>query len=441
MEVSSPEGGGSVYGRSSSYQCVGSDNVRSPTNEDNDETLLVRKYLPVQNKEAMEIKMGPLYGDSSIDVTHWDRKAGTLESAIFVVQSTYLSAFLPLYPFCFVSILPHDARLVFSLLVLMPLIKFISDFTDFAADGVSQVAGGLLNASLGNLPELIIAVMSMRKDMNQIAKISMFGSIVSNLLLVAGFVYLVQGLKFRSSEFSRKIGLTYAAIILVAASSFVLAHLLHVNVEQSENLENILSICIAVLLLGLYIMFCFQQLRSDPEDEVSELISPPSELPGVKFSDCVLWLCVLAAATSFLCDVIIDCIEPVAEKWNCTQVFIAGIILPFVGNIPEHYSAVVAASKNKMNLALSIAVGSAIQIATLLFPILVFAGISIGVPMSFYVGQIETYIIVASCFFSAYPLITGTSSYVIGYCFIVFYIFYVVGYYFREESSAIAGES
>jgi len=107
-------------------------------------------------------------------------------------------------------------------------------------------------------------------------------------------------------------------------------------------------------------------------------------------------------------------------------------------NIPEHYSAVVAASKNKMNLALSIAVGSAIQIATLLFPIMVFAGISIGVPI--YVGQIETYIIVGSCFFSAYPLITGTSSYVIGYCFIVFYIFYVVGYYFREESSAIAGE-
>jgi len=432
MEVSSPEGGGSVYGRSSSYQRVGSDNVRSPTNEDNDETSLVRKYLPVQ--------MGPLYGDSSIDVTHWDRKAGTLESVIFVVRSTYLSAFLPLYPFCFLSILPHDARLVFSLLVLMPLIKFISDFTDFAADGVSQVAGGLLNASLGNLPELIIAVMSMRKDMNQIAKISMFGSIVSNLLLVAGFVYLVQGLKFRSSEFSRKIGLTYAAIILVAASSFVLAHILHVNLEHSENVENILSICIAVLLLGLYIMFCFQQLRSDPEDEVSELISPPSELPGVKFSDCVLWLCVLAAATSFLCDVIIDCIEPVAEKWNCTQVFIAGILLPFVGNIPEHYSAVVAASKNKMNLALSIAVGSAIQIATLLFPIMVFAGISSGVPMSFYVGQIETYIIVGSCFFSAYPLITGTSSYVIGYCFIVFYIFYVVGYYFREESSAIAGE-
>jgi len=384
-------------------------------------------------------KMGSLYGDSEVELEYWDRKAGFFEAIQFVIKGTYLSAFLPLYPFCFLKIIPHDIKLVISLLALMPFIKFSSDFTEFAADRVSQVAGGFLNASLGNLPELIICSLSIKKGMNQIAKVSMFGSIIGNLLLVTGCVYIVQGFFHRSCEFSRSIGGAYATCILVSALTFAFFDLYHNYIKtSSQTTENYLSVGIAALLLGLYAVFSRHMLTTGADTEMSELISPPSELPTVSLMTCAFWLGFMSLAMGFLCDVIIDCIQPVAETWHCTQVFIAAIIIPFVGNISEHFTAVIAASKNKMNLALSIAAGSAIQIGTLLYPVLVLVAFFANEPLSFYVGEMETPIILATCVFSSYPLMSGSSSYVIGYGFMCFYIFYVVVYYFREESQAIA---
>lgn len=266
-------------------------------------------------------------------------------------------------------------------LAVIPLAGWMGKATEHLAERTGDGIGGLLNATFGNAAELIIAFMAMRQGLDDIVKASLTGSIIGNILLVLGASLLAGGLKYKEQRFNA-IGartqstlLTLAAIALIAPAAF---H--HSGGPSAVRSESALSLDISIILLVTYALGLWFSLKTHKHyfaghghsvDE-NEGIHRDHAIHAVWPVPVALGVLIFATAlVAWISEILVGSVEHAAETLGMSHVFVGVIVVAVIGNAAEHSTAILMALKNRMDLSLGIAIGSSIQVALFVAPVLV----------------------------------------------------------------------
>ena len=281
------------------------------------------------------------------------------------------------------------AAVVFALsaLAIIPLSGFLGKATEEIATFTGPTLGGLLNATLGNLAELIIAVLALRVGLVDLVKASITGSILGNLLLVLGAAQLMGGLRHKVQRFSVALAGLSISLLVVAVIGLVIPALYHAtHTDPTREFTRKVSVGVAVLLIVgyllslVYSMGTHRAVFGESRDVATEARNHEAG-GGWSLKRSVLVLLASAGAVGWLSEILVGSTEEAIKHVGLSQVFVGLIVIPIIGNAAEHSSAVLMAMRNRMDLAVSIAMGSSAQVALLIAPVLVFVGLALGQPM------------------------------------------------------------
>lgn len=279
-----------------------------------------------------------------------------------------------------------------SAVAIVPLAGIMGKFTEMLAEHVGAGLGGLLNATFGNAAELIIAIFALRAGLHDLVKASLTGSIIGNILLIFGLSALLGGLKFRTQTFNRTAAKLGSTLLLLSAVGLVIPSLLYYLRDGGEagtaaaagavaaSGSGWLSLEISVVLIVCYVLSLVFALRTHAElyqgtaHAGGETHAAPAWSKGKSFAVLVG----AAALVGWMSEILVGGAEEAAHALGMTEVFVGVIVVALVGNAAEHSTAVLVALRNKMDLSIQIAVGSSLQIALLIAPLLVFLSYAIG---------------------------------------------------------------
>ena len=288
-----------------------------------------------------------------------------------------------------------DPLLIFAAAAIgmIPLAGLLGKATEHLAERSGPMVGGLLNATFGNAAELIIALVALRAGMVELVKASITGSILGNLLLILGLAFVTGGLRNPILRFNRTAAGMSAAMLALAVGGLVfpaLFHLLHPGTaaERIGTSELRLTEAVAILLAVTYLASLWFSLKTHRSVFAVEHGAGP--LAGLwKVRTAVLVLAVATAAVVVESEILVASIEPVMRRVGLSETVLGLILIPLIGNAAEHGAAVTVARAGKIDLSLQIALGSSTQIALLVAPLLVFAGLAVGHPMSLLFTPLE----------------------------------------------------
>jgi len=272
-----------------------------------------------------------------------------------------------------------------SALAIIPLAGLMGRATENLAETMGAGIGGLLNATFGNAAELIIAMMALAKGpaMYPLVKASITGSIIGNILLVLGLAIVMGGTRYRSQKFNRTAASMGATLLALAAIGLVMPTLYYYIFQsqaggtgESHNIEY-LSEEIAGILATIYALSLVFSLKTHRHlfagEEENLPTTGPHHQPEWSRTASVGVLLLATAGVAWMSEMLVGSVESAAHGLGMSNVFVGVIVVAVIGNAAEHSTAVLVAMKNKMDLALQIAVGSSIQIALFVAPVLVFA--------------------------------------------------------------------
>ena len=269
---------------------------------------------------------------------------------------------------------------------IIPLAGWMGRSTEWISEHLGPGIGGLLNATFGNAAELIIAVMALRAGLFDVVKASITGSIIGNILLVLGLAILFGGAKFPELRFNRTAASLSTTLLALSAVALIMPAMFHrlsesatqVPAERTLSLEISIVLAITYVLSLIFSLHTHKHLYVGPASEDSEHALGMQHVP--------LWRAtvILVIATGFVAlmsEMLVGTVEHAAQRLGMTDVFVGVFLLAIIGNAAEHSTAVLMAMKGKMDLSMNIAVGSSLQVALLVAPLLVFVSYVFGRPM------------------------------------------------------------
>ncbi|WP_222718616.1 calcium/proton exchanger [Algoriphagus sp. AK58] len=293
----------------------------------------------------------------------------------------WLFAFIPITLFLENS--HASAPMIFfsAALSIIPIARLISTSTENLATYTGDAVGGLLNATFGNLPELIIAFVALKAGLHEMVLASIAGAILANLLLALGVSFLVGGLKFHYQEYNSTSIRMYSSMMMIAVLSLTVPSAFNRFFGSTgfTEAENSLNIYLSIALLAAYGLYLVFMLKTHPDFFKSESSSHEEEhenrwsLP--KAIGFLVFASVLAA---FMSEILVGAAEETGEVMGMSSIFIGLVFLAVIGGAAESISAIVMASKNKVDLSIGIALGSSIQIALFIAPLLVLVSLFVG---------------------------------------------------------------
>jgi Ca2+:H+ antiporter len=274
------------------------------------------------------------------------------------------------------------AVFILSALAIIPLSGVLGAATEAVAEHTSPAIGGVLSATMGNLAELIIASVALRAGLIDLVKASITGSILGNLLLVLGIALFAGGLKYKVQKFNPNLAATSTTVLLIAVFGLVVPALfygLHPDPERVATVR--MSHYVAPLLIAGYIAWLVFSLWTHSSSFETE--GGPAVTVGPKWSSKKALIILLAAAIAIgvVAEVLVSATEQAVKVLGLSEFFVGLILIPIIGNAAENSSAIIMAMRNRMDLALNIAVGSSIQVALLIAPLLVLLGMVFHQPM------------------------------------------------------------
>jgi len=271
---------------------------------------------------------------------------------------------------------PAVVIFITAALGVVPMAGLMGRATEELAIYTGPKVGGLLNATLGNAAELIITIVAIREGLLTLVLASITGSILGNILLILGFSMLLGGIKHGRQKFDRTQAGVNATMLILALIALAIPSFFNFRIaDVNESGVEYLSLGVAVVMItvyGLSILFSFTAINTQ-----DELVEAHDHQPtwSKRLSIGVLIGATLAIVV--LSEILVGAVEPVVEEFGISEFFLGIILIPLVGNVAEHWVAVQVAMKNKMELSLSISLGSSLQIALFVTPILVFASLLI----------------------------------------------------------------
>ncbi|CAM0881356.1 unnamed protein product [Alopecurus aequalis] len=320
-----------------------------------------------------------------------------------------------------------------SLIGLIPLAERVSFLTEQLALYTGPTIGGLLNATCGNATELIIALFALMEGQIEVVKCSLLGSVLSNLLLVLGTSLFCGGIKNLGSEqpYDRKQADVSTGLLVLGVLCQSLPLMLRYAVSSGEHAvatdTTILELsraCSFVMLLA-YVAYLFFQLKThrqlfEPQEVVGG--DEEEEEAVLGFGSALFWLILMTVIISVLSEYVVGTIKPTSKSWGLSVSFISIILLPIVGNAAEHAGAIIFALKNKLDITLGVALGSATQISMFVVPLSVLVAWIMGIQMDLDFKLLETGSLFISVLVTAFALQDGTSHYLKGVLLLLCYI-------------------
>ncbi|KAI0683711.1 Calcium/proton exchanger [Cytidiella melzeri] len=407
---------------------------------------------------------------------------GWLHSFKFFFFGSWMNLFLVFVPLSAIAhYLNWDAalRFSFSFIAIMPLAALLGTATDQLSMKLGQTLSGLLNASFGNAVEIIVGIAALFQNEMRIVQTSLLGSILSNLLLVLGCSFLAGGIYNREGEFHATAAQAASSLMTLACLTLVIPAAYHSAKSHSGGIDNLhldvgfnqvvdgsdlpdeyndglrfISRGTSILLLFVYLAYLFFQLKThsylftgdvnkakqntaqasqgpavqdalesgqpvvpqatplDEEEEVSEM----------SIGAAAVGLLICTVVTSFCADFLVASIEETAERYHIPKPFIGLILLPIVANAAEHVTSVWMAMKNKLELTIGICVGSSIQIAAFVIPLLVIVGWITHHDLTLFFADFETIVLFVSVLLVNFLVQDGKSNYMEGLMLITLYL-------------------
>jgi Ca2+:H+ antiporter len=336
---------------------------------------------------------------------------------------------------------------VLSAAGIVPLAALIGKATEDLAYHVGPGAGGLLNATLGNVPELIIGILAVRQGLVTLAQASIVGSVIGNASLVVGMALFVGGIQNGVQSFSRESVGHHAVLMVLAVASLALPTLF-IATHPRGNIEA-LSVYVAILLIVTYLAYMVYDIggwrggrvRLDSDSPLAEGLEAAEALveseggPDWSLRRSLFWLAVAMVATALVAEVLVDSVKPVTRQMAISQFFVGVVIVPIVGNVAEHWAAVTLAVKNKMDLSFAVASASSVQVAVFVAPLLVVISF-LWHPMTLAFNPIEIAVlalVVAIFFFVSQD---GESNWLEGLQLIMIYAMAAAVFYFLPGPSS-----
>jgi len=332
---------------------------------------------------------------------------------------------------------------VASVLAIIPLAGLLGLATEKLADHFGVGVGGLLNATFGNAAELIISVIALRAGMHDLVKASITGSIIGNILIVFGLSALLGGLKYHTQTFNRTAASMGATLLLLSAVGLVVPAIFHGLVSEA-GVQRELSLEIAIVLMATYLLSLVFTLKTHSQlyagvagagvgaDTGPGADDAPEPVAGEGWSKrkALLVLVGAAATVGWLSELLVGAVEEAGEALGMTEVFLGVVVIAVIGNAAEHSTAVLMALKNKMDLALHIAIGSSIQIALFVAPLLVFLSYVIGpAPMDLHFTSLEVLAVALSVLIIAQVADDGMSHWMEGVQLVAVYVILALAFY------------
>ena len=278
---------------------------------------------------------------------------------------------------------PPIAVFVLSALAIIPLSGVLGAATEAVAEHTSAAIGGVLSATMGNLAELIIAAVALRAGLIDLVKASITGSILGNLLLVLGVALLSGGLKYREQSFSRHLAGSSSTVLLIAVFGLVVPALFHGLHPDPQRVATVrMSHYVAPLLIVGYGAWLVFSLWTHSSDFAADRHGPAVTVaPKWSSKKAVVVLLIAAGSIGLVAEILVSATEEAVKVLGLSEFFVGLILIPIIGNAAENSSAILMAMRNRMDLALSIAIGSSIQVALLIAPLLVLLGMAFHQPM------------------------------------------------------------
>ncbi|KAL5513149.1 hypothetical protein ACEPAH_3547 [Sanghuangporus vaninii] len=380
-------------------------------------------------------------------------------SLVALLRYSPLNVFLLCVPTSWALHYSHQAPtvvFVFAALGIVPLAALLGLGTEQIALHTSQCVGGLLNATLGNLIELIVAGIALSRCDLDLVQSSLLGGLLSNLLLVLGMAFFAGGFRFHEQEFQPTVAqlntslMTLSVIALLVPAAF--HEFLSEKIQAAEETPLLLTMSrgTAIVLLLIYIAYLFFQFYSHSYLFVDTVQQPTSrrsstssvstmgstlplpttssapnqrvEYPRMNIPSALALLLAVTGLAYLTAEILVDALDEVAEAAPFSKEFLTLIIIPIISNAAEHTTAVVVASKGKFDLALQVAVGSCIQIALFVVPILVLAAWGAGKPLSLVFDSLQTLCLFFAVILVKFSVEDGRTHWMSGVILVAVYV-------------------
>ncbi len=336
-------------------------------------------------------------------------------------------------PLVVIAELAHwSGGLVFLLagLGIIPLAKLLGDSTEALASHTGPRIGGLLNATMGNAAELIIAIMAVRAGLLDLVKASITGSILANLLLVMGGAILVGGLRHGTQRFDRSHAGLAASQMVLAVIALALPTLFSQAIEPDHHAIELLSDSVALIMLVTYGLFVLHTLRGSANHAAD---APRDDHTGPHWPvrTAVVALILSTAVLAWMSEVLVGAVEETVAVLGLSEFFLGIIVIPIVGNAAEHFVAITAAAENRMELSMSVSLSSSMQIALLVAPLLVFGSLFIGPrQLDLVFNTFEIVALAGASLITSLIAVDGESNWVEGGQLLAVYVITAIAFFF-----------
>lgn len=337
---------------------------------------------------------------------------------------------------------PESATAIFicACLSILPLAGWLGKATEHLAEHTGETVGGLLNATFGNAAEFIIALAALRQGLHEVVKASITGSIIGNVLLVGGLAMFCGGLRFERQRFRAKAARTQATLLTLAAIALILPAGFHaIGGPEGYAKEADLSLEFAVVLLVVYgagLVFSLVTHRRMFEAVEGAGAEHGHGAPWSKMRSVVV-LTGVTALIAWVSEMLVGSVEAAAHTFGMSNLFVGVIVVAVVGNAAEHSTAILMAMKNRMDLGLGIAVGSSIQIALFVAPLLVVISRFVGPrPLDLVFSPAEVLAVLLAVLITAQVTADGESNWLEGFMLLAVYLLLGVLFFFLPETVA-----
>ncbi|WP_411875171.1 calcium/proton exchanger [Vulcanococcus limneticus] len=345
------------------------------------------------------------------------------------------------------------AVFVLAVLAILPLAVWLSTATEELSLALGPNIGALLNALFGNATELIIALTALKAGLVVIVKASITGTVMANLLLALGLSMLVGGIGRKEQTFQPVVARVNGSAMTLAVLAILIPSLTSLDPLQSTAGNEAFSrfvACLLLLVYGLTLVFSLRTHRSLYEVAQVELGVEGADAGGVAMDAAgegelehrpplLPWLLVLLAATvgiAYESELFVGVVETVSEGVGLSAMFTGVVLLPLLGGVAEYITAVSMARRNKMDLAVSVALGSTLLVALLVVPVLVLVGPALGHPLDLSFNPYELVAIAMAVLVSNLASLDGRSDWLEGVLLLAAYLILAAGFFFQSPSIA-----
>ncbi|MDX2038042.1 MAG: calcium/proton exchanger [Isosphaeraceae bacterium] len=328
-----------------------------------------------------------------------------------------------------------DARPVFRFIAaafaIIPLAGLMGRSTEEIADRLGPGIGGLLNATFGNAAELILALLALRRGLDEVVKASVAGSILGNLLLVFGASVLAGGVKYPMQRFNRTAAGVGSTLMVLATIGLVVPAIFHHLVGPGAiGLEHKLSVSVSVVLMATYILSLVFSLVTHKDIYRGEGEHHHAGEPSWTIRQASIVLLVATIFVAWMSEILVGAVESTAETLGMNSVFMGVVVVAIIGNAAEHSTAILMAMKNRMDLAVGISLGSALQIALFVAPTLVFASYLREEPMDLLFSTLEVVAVILGVLIARMVAEDGESHWLEGVMLLMVYVILALAFFY-----------